>query len=265
MVLHPCRARVPNPFASKIGGRIAWPDNEEWPRCPVHHSAMVSVVQLRRCDAPQLVFPDRTNLFQLLWCPSEGHGETAYPILKTFWRESKTISSVLKDVPHDFEDADDDFVPKECELLLDEVEDYPSPFLIDEAQLERIDEYIAQHATEDIKVIDENMDEPYSSMFAAAPISKVGGHVSWIQDPETVTCVKCGKEMHHLLTISSQDSGRSTGRWNVLVDESGNVFKKNEMTREFDIGLCLGDVGSYYVMVCRKCEDRPIETVFQCS
>ena len=40
----------------------------------------------------------------------------------------------------------------------------------------------------------------------AAPVSKVGGHFEWVQDPEDVKCEKCG-DMEHFETIANRETG----------------------------------------------------------
>ncbi|KAI0559942.1 hypothetical protein FGB62_130g138 [Gracilaria domingensis] len=227
---------------------------------------MISVLQLRRSDVPQLVFPDGKDVFQLLWCPTQDHEDAAYgPLSKTFWRNSKAIHNVLKRAPQDFIDEGEQCIPHECRLQIEEVEEYPPLHSLNAKQQKAIKKYIEQHGQDDISAVNGSMDdEAYYSLFEPAPMSKVGGYVSWIQDAETFCCAKCGTIMHHLLTISSTEIGEDGSRWNVMFSENGQLVE-DEMREQFDTGLCLGDMGSYYVMVCRTCEDRPIQVTFQCS
>src|SRR4051794_25602761 len=87
--LHPRRTAMPLPLlSSKAGGKIPWPDDEEWPHCPEHDLPFIAVLQLLREDVPELPFPEDMNLLQVLWCP-EDHDECGYaPCATLFWRRS---------------------------------------------------------------------------------------------------------------------------------------------------------------------------------
>jgi hypothetical protein len=73
--LHPRRGPGPEPprDGSKMGGTFYWRRDRAWPVCDEHRSALVGVLQLRKEEFPELGFPDRKNLFQLLWCPQDHH------------------------------------------------------------------------------------------------------------------------------------------------------------------------------------------------
>lgn len=102
VLLYPRRADVPDPFVSKLGGCPAWPRDEPWPRCPARdcNAPLAPVVQLTRADVPELPFPGRADLFQVLWCP-EDHGisdqiDFADPFFwgsptRVYWRAAREI------------------------------------------------------------------------------------------------------------------------------------------------------------------------------
>jgi hypothetical protein len=69
VLLHPYPADGLACDASKVGRELAWPAQQPWPICAEHGSAYVGVLQLRRTDIPELLWPSATDLFQLLWCP----------------------------------------------------------------------------------------------------------------------------------------------------------------------------------------------------
>src|SRR5262245_21982612 len=72
-LLHPQPAQgVPEAGISKIAGPTAWPRGEPWPVCPTsggEEHLPIPVVQLRRCDFPEIQFPDGREVLQILWCP----------------------------------------------------------------------------------------------------------------------------------------------------------------------------------------------------
>src|SRR5713101_5323362 len=69
--LHPRYGDEPPEDASKLGGTFLWPGDEPWPVCPAHKIPLVTVLQLRADDFPEIAFPPGANLFQILWCPRE--------------------------------------------------------------------------------------------------------------------------------------------------------------------------------------------------
>src|SRR5437016_5187010 len=102
--LHPRRGPDPGLAASKMGGPIVWPAGEVRPVCNenevtwdfdrpshqharivTHNEPYVPMLQLRKSDIPEIPFPGRADLMQLLWCPHY-HGKCLGPICRAHWR-----------------------------------------------------------------------------------------------------------------------------------------------------------------------------------
>jgi hypothetical protein len=105
-----------------------------------------------------------------------------------------------------------------------------------------------------------------------APGTKLGGHPSWVQDPEWPTCA-CGVRMEHLATIASWEyDGAFSRRWVPLEEQpmfdldvpEGGMFAQHPEIRN-PHGMMLGDVGNYHVFTCTTCTDRPIAHEWACS
>lgn len=276
VLLHPRRAPTTlSPYASKIGGRFAWPSSEPWPICPVDSDPMVPVVQLTKHHVPELQFPPAKDLFQMLWCPRQDHTLHSYaPVARVFWRDSALLSShpLLECAPLPSKRSDYECIPKECLLHPERVEEFPSVYQVgNEDHVRIIDEFIRRNGAEDVRNLKlEHDSELYFYMFSAAPVSKVGGHVSWLQHPVNMSCERCARDMEHLMTLSSCETG-NLGRWNVIDDSragQGTGWVGGDETVFDDVyktGLCLGDMGNFYVFICRQCRGWPLKTLVQSS
>jgi hypothetical protein len=253
--LHPRRNEGLTPSASKMGGPIAWPADEPWPACASTacgcSGPLVPVLQLRREDIPSLPFPEGRTIFQLLWCPRDPEG--LGPYCRAFWRSSPGIP---RDTPERTDTAGD-LVPRACALDPEQVLELPSMFELPVSQAARI------HAIEEA----EHDGHPvYHYLASVAPGTKVGGHISWIQDPSVPACTQ-GHRMVHLLTVASAEfDGGSWPRW--CPTEDAHVWGAPFATRwpvQFAAGVMLGDMGNLYVFTCLACADRPIASLLQCS
>lgn len=209
ILLHPRRIEVPDLFASKVGGRCAWPRGEPWPMCTEENNPFVNVMQLTKADVPQLPFPDGKDLFQLLWCPGD-HEETDFsPLSRIYWRNSHEIEPVHAP-PFHGEYYNRYHVPLECKIFpesIQETEPYPE-------NEEEISEWVVQNAQQDLeflKVPESYYVDAYSSLFSCSPGTKIGGYPAFVQDPYFPDC-SCGQTMSHLLTVSSNDLGDG-GSW----------------------------------------------------
>lgn len=259
VLLHPRRGAVPNVWVSKFGGRIAWPRDEAWPVCPEHTgNPMIPVLQLRRADVPELGFPESKDLFQMLWCPQDHDSAYCSAIASVHWRNAESTGQLVEAAPASLQ-ADPDYCPKECCLNFERVEELTSAWDLDNETDEAINTWIEDNHIEELERLHLAPNgRNYQRAFSVAPGTKVGGHIDWQQDPIVPSCA-CGKKMEHLLTIASYDyGGGDSDRW-FPMDEPQEVYKMQGP------GLELGDVGSFYVFICRCCDDMPIKSVFQCG
>lgn len=254
--LHPRQAKVADKMASKMGGLIAWPRDEPWPRCPEDQSPMVPIVQLRKQDVPELGFPQNKDLFQMLWCPRDDHSAEAQydPIPHFCWRDCRTIGNFWEEPPAPV-NPETDLCPKECKVHPERVGELPALWALPSGMVENLEQYIGETGSEDLQRFGLDAEGSYAAAFGSAPGSKVGGYPLWIQDPEELQCSKCGNDMQHLLTISSSEV-HGCVRW-VPEGESMDSVKNS------DTGLTLGDMGSMYVFCCQRCDDKPLKSFVQ--
>lgn len=268
--LHPRPGPEPAPNASKLGGRILWPAEEEWPICtepewrrdddtsPPHEHVYIPALQLRRDDFPELPFPDDTDLFQLLWCPND-HELTYSPVCKTFWRKEAVVTNPRVQMPSPAP-VEEDYLPRPCHLHPERVMEYPSWGQLPEGVAEAIERWEEGRSEGGI----------YSSELSTAPGTKLGGYGSWIQGELSPSCEQ-GHQMEHLLTIASAEfDGGGWRRWCPIEDiqatgmsldelEVGYSYLKVLKETERSTGTMLGDLGSLYVFICRQCPDWPID------
>ncbi|PXF43225.1 hypothetical protein BWQ96_07054 [Gracilariopsis chorda] len=270
VLLHPRRAAVPDPFASKVGGRFAWPENEEWPKCPQDGEVFVPILQLKKKDVPELIFPGEMDLFQLLWCGEDHEGESADPLTHVFWRKADAIGPLLDEMPATSPDIyNTSHIPRECAVFPERVVECDPAQPNTDSEL--IDEWLRIHATEDfeaIGLIESYREDAYLSQFAAAPSTKIGGFPSYIQDMEEqdIPVCECSSKMRYFLTVSSRDigDGCSHYRWAPSdIERDENHCPKHAAFYGTD--LCLGDAGSVYVYICQSCPSMPTAAILQCS
>ena len=294
--LHPRRGPEPGAGESKLGGTFLWPMNEPWPFCPVGHvesepqrtsdakllreeaewrsilksqpalrvvgqphDAYAGVIQLRATDVPELGFPEGYDLFQLLWCPRD-HLKHYSPQCRVYWRQTTTISSILKDipVPSVFEPH---YLPHICVFTPERIREYPAIGDLPEEMQQRIWEWEDTDAAQGYS---------YQYHLSVAPGTKIGGYVQWVQDPEFPLCTSCQHEMEHLLTIDSLEwDGESWRTWQPLEErhltfDDASLVDQRQATQG-STGLVLGDANRLCVFICRRCPGWPTASIHQSS
>ena len=269
--LHPRRGEAP-PEHSKIGGTFLWPREEAWPTCEEHGCNLVTVLQLRAEDIPELMFPTNHNLFQLLWCPNDHEKLTPLyaPHSKVVWRNTADVQNPLSKMPepnlNEF-----DYIPQLCTLHPERVLEYPDVFELSDQYpelmetIENIEHPYFEGLLEDDEIF-EDTSVVYQYLLSVAPGIKVGGYPDWIQYPEYPQCV-CGRQTEYLLTISSREFDSGTHpRW--AASDAKDIWQKPYEERtaiQSAPDLMLGDAGNINFFICRCCPDWPIYSVFQCS
>jgi hypothetical protein len=277
--LHPRYGDEPPLHASKLGGTFLWPTEEPWPVCPAHEIPLVSVLQLRADDFPEMPFPPGADLFQMLWCPHEHDDvpecqDKPCPMYwadpRFYWRSCAGIAHARPDNPLP-QEAYYEYVPFTCRLLPERAIEYPSVYDLPEGLVERIYEWQDQNLGPDGKHACD-----YEGELSVAPGTKIGGYLHWIQFPWVPAC-KCGRPMEHLLTVATVEwDGVGDRRWTPR--EEQGVFASFPSTwdkwsdRHKEIfsalwnptGLSLGDGGHMQLFVCRHCGDWPIVPNIEC-
>ncbi|GAA3884561.1 hypothetical protein GCM10022243_56690 [Saccharothrix violaceirubra] len=222
---------------SSLGGPLLWPANEPWPVCgdddhmadagvpvPVVAAPLVSVAQFYSRDVPELPFPEGTDVCQVLWCP-RGHEPYYTPRFRVLWRDSASVAEVAVAPEPDREHSDVDFLPNPCRIAPERVVEYP-----------QLRELPSDGLRERIVAWEREQKWDYSEHLSAAPGTKVGGWMEWIQDPFRPDCAR-GHRMTPLLTVSdSEISGWET--WMPMEVVSRIAFHK-----EVRFGLANGGTG----------------------
>ncbi|WP_329570999.1 DUF1963 domain-containing protein [Kitasatospora sp. NBC_01266] len=266
--LHP-RTGTPGVHESSVGGPLNWPAAEPWPHCVQRHygpgdeqappggSALVPVVQLYRQDAPEVPFPDRTDLLQVLWCPFEH--EECEPRPQVFWRSAADVAAVI-DPPPVPAGARPHYVPRPCTVHPEPFTEYPN----NDLPLDLV------HALEDrFDRLEARTGLSYWGELSTAEGIKLGGYPGWTQEPDWPDCPTCGDPMAHLLTVASWEySGGAWRAWlpledRTLVDGQETCGEVGRAAMDA-AGLMLGDAGGVYVFECRACPDRPVDHRFDC-
>jgi hypothetical protein len=283
--LHPRRAEASLPAnTSKMGGVFLWPPpaGEPWPFCrerdPVgsfkrftdaesarqieeltkpHNLPYQAIVQLRRCDFPELPWPRGMDLFQLLWCPKVHFwGNSRLRNLqssgsKVFWRREAEANQVHSNLV-----ASPNFPVYECSFKPEAIVEYPQAA---DARAE-IQAALPQLQAWFDSVGPRRPGDPdaiwrYSYDIAVSPGTKLFGYPQWIQDTETPECA-CGRSMKLLLTCASQEDANSS-IWTAQPSRDDN--------RNCPFGFRWGDWSNAYIFYCSVGHPIRIRTIVQSS
>jgi Domain of unknown function (DUF1963) len=271
--LHPRRGK-PADHGSKIGGTFLWPADEKWPECDKHQCSLVTALQLREEDVPEVGFKGASDLFQVLWCPND-HEPGYGPSPQVFWRKQAEINNPLGSPPT-LTRFDKEYVPQSCVLSPERVVEYPHMWELSDDLRKKIDE------SEELKKALEPMPHTdprkggwqypydarllYFSWLSTADGTKVGGYPGWIQDPEYPPC-SCGATMEYLVSFASSEfDSVSWGRWLPLDErEVLNASYGQRIAVQSAAGWMFGDAGALYLFICRNCQEWPVKTLMQGS
>lgn len=261
--LHPTAGVAPVD-ASKMGGEILWPVNEQWPRCDEHHCVFVPVLQITEEDVPELGFVGGADVFQLLWCPTF-HGSDGGPASRTFWRARSTVGAVAPTPAHPgrvetyLGEVDAWYIPRPCRLAPERTIELPSAFDLDPGLVAEIDEWLLGHldqwfqegrilapTSELVERFEGRPPSLYAGHFSVAPGTKVGGYVNWFQYPRAPRCPR-GHPMEHLLSVMNYES--DPGDWMRWFPEG--------LTVPVPSGMEDARAVVSVRLICRSCPERP--------
>ncbi|MEU0007822.1 hypothetical protein ABZ079_26935 [Streptomyces sp. NPDC006314] len=252
--LHP-RPGSPSPYDSSVGGPLLWPAGQPWLYCDKWHEGPVSpllpVAQLYVRDVPLLRPPGRTDLLQVLWCPSE-HPPEYKPTTELFWRTAADVTHILASPPKPTE-AQYGYTPEPCVLAPEQVTEYPNILELDEELKQQLRDWTAWHAA-GVEIDDsyEEPDEFYSAELSEAPGWKVGGWPPWgLTDPIARFCINCGSAMSPLLTIASNECRDYRRGW-VPNEEQAIAVIDNDIVSN-PPGIQVSDANNLQLYFCPKC------------
>lgn len=223
---------------------------------PAVADPMIGLLQLRAADAPDIAFPDGTDLMQLLWCPhnhpgvpgSPRHSGPA-PLLR--WRRAADVGDVLAKVPGPSDDAHEHpYLPRPCTLSPERITEYPD--------LEDLPAALHGRVKTWSDSLDAERGLSYERDLSTAPGWKTGGWPSRDQDPHSLTC-ECGVDMVLLLTIASSEwGGRS---WRPLEDRHfpDQGIEGLDVAEPTDV--IVGRQGSLQLFWCPRDADHPLQMV----
>lgn len=254
--------------ASKIGGEIIWPADEEWPRCPQHDTPYVSLMQIVKAESPVLGFRPDSDVFQLVWCPHSHDEHQGLPAHRCLWRSAQSARDSQYHgrgagaIPYAPGLDLGQFVPTQCRLRPEEVIELPQLDELtpdtqlqvrswDKSRIPGFDEWRARSPH-----IPCSLGE-WFYMTELTPLggTKIGGYPDWIQGKEYPTC-RCGRRMQHLLSIASLEPG---------LQRLGEGSAPRRRMTDTLTGMMFADAGTVYAFVCRTCEDYPIRLSWQYS
>ncbi|MER5629107.1 hypothetical protein [Streptomyces nitrosporeus] len=212
----------------------------------------MSVAQLYVRDVPALRPPGRSDLLQVLWCPSE-HPPEYKPSTELFWRTASDVGTVLDSPPKPAE-ADDNYIPEPCVLAPEQVTEYPNFLELDEELQQQLSDWSVWQASG--AAIDNSYEiapqEFYMNELSEAPGWKVGGWAPWgLTDPITRFCINCGAAMNPLLTIASDECRDYRRSWVPYEDQHIAVVDDDKVSNPPGVQVSGGNHLQLYA--CSKC------------
>lgn len=253
--LHP-RPGSPSPYDSSVGGPLLWPARQPWLYCDKWHEGPVSpllpVAQLYARDVPLLRPPGRTDLLQVLWCPSE-HPPEHKPTTELFWRTAADVTHVLASPPKPTE-AQYGYTPEPCVLAPEQVTEYPNFLELGKELQQQLSDWSAWQAA-GVEIDDSYEAAPeefYSDELSVAPGWKVGGWPPWgLTDPIARFCINCGAAMSPLLTIASDECRDYRRGWVPYEDQAIAVIDNDNVSNP--PGIQVSDANNLQLYSCPKC------------
>jgi hypothetical protein len=280
--LHPTPGIVPV-TASKVGGEILWPADEDWPLCDEHQCPLVPVVQIRREDVPELGFVGETDLFQLLWCPTFHLDHGWGPRSQTYWRTSGDVVSIAPTPLHRgrletyLGEVEAWYLPQACCVDPERVTELPHASELDPMLVEEMDEWllgrlerwwakgIADEPTAElVERFEGHPPSLYAWHFSVAPGTKVGGYVNWLQHPNRPACDR-GHRMEHLLSVMNYESDPGDWlRW-LPTEYPRELLANGASWAALVVPTKMDDaravVSAHFI--CHECPERPQRVDFQ--
>lgn len=195
----PRGARLLTPEEEEVVDRIhAGRPKSEMADGPV---LMLPVVQLYARDIPDAdseflkIFPEGTDLLQVLWCPFD-HPEDYAPAVRARWRRAADVVRPLAQAPEPPLIGMEEYVPQPCVLHPEQVTEYPAADRLPDDLVARIRAW-EQESGGDV----------HYSVLAVAHGWKAGGWAApWtFRDPVPLSCGECGGGVDALLTIDGAE------------------------------------------------------------
>ncbi|GAA4529346.1 hypothetical protein [Amycolatopsis samaneae] len=181
---------------------------------PAASLPMVPVAQFYARDVPELPFPEGSDVCQVLWCPTD-HEPHYGPRPVVRWRDSASVTAVGAAVEPDPVLSAEESLPVPCRVWPERVVEFP-----------HWRDLPSDEVRERVAVWEKEREWSYSEHLSVAPGSKVGGWVSWVQDPFWPECDR-GHRMDHLLTVATGEWGDESWRtWMPLEERAGTEFVK---------------------------------------
>jgi hypothetical protein len=252
---------------------MLWPASESWPTCEnpwfywdlddsaaqpdearphTHPNPLVPVLQLFARDAPNLTYPPRADLLQVLWCPVThaqlpGEEDAYSPAVLVKWRDSTTLLGAATDHPLPF-DAEDELVAAPCALHPEQVDEYPID--LPQELWNRID------VAEDQGWNCGDDGVAYLSDLSVAPGTKAGGWPRWHSfDPYPMPCVACGRQLDLLIAFGTYERDDGVGHW-----DPPDI---SDLGLDDTTGLSLGRGGDLQIFYCTTNPLHPVHSHVQ--
>lgn len=229
------------------GGRLAEP------------VVLAPVVQFFRRDAPELEFPEGTDLLQILWCPGDHPGELGpQPIAR--WRTSSELTTAESVFPRLNHVAWDHWRITPCDVHPESLMEFP-PICNANAGSRRVElsgllpaELEQRLRQRDAAQADD--DDEYFGL-VEAPGWKLGGWEISMPEPDHLRKCSCGADMRPLLHVAD---GEGLDHWPPNVEPDFPWGDPAQCRDQEPTGVSIGRNGLYWILACTANATHPLVT-----
>ncbi|MBR7831228.1 hypothetical protein KDK95_33285 [Actinospica sp. MGRD01-02] len=210
---------------------------------------MAPVVQFFRRDAPELPFPDGTELLQILWCPGEHLGKLGpQPIAR--WRTAAELDTAEEVFPELNHVAWDFWRITPCEVHPEPLAEFP-PICNAGPNNRRTELFgiLPTDLEQRLRERDEAQTDENDHYFrlVEAPGWKLGGWDISTPEPDHLRTCPCGASMRPLLHVAD---GEALDHWAPNAEPDFPWGDPTQWRDQEPTGVSIGRNGLYWILAC---------------
>ncbi|MBR7835274.1 hypothetical protein KDL01_18515 [Actinospica durhamensis] len=220
---------------------------------------LAPVVQFFRRDAPELPFPEGTDLLQILWCPGDHRGALGpQPIAR--WRSTAELEHAEAAFPPLNHVAWDFWQITPCEVHPEALMEFP-PICNAGPDNRRAELFgiLPRDLELRLRQRDESGTDEDVAYFrlVAAPGWKLGGWEISMPEPDHLRTCSCGAAMRPLLHVAD---GEGLDHWPPNGEPDFPWGDPSQWRDQEPTGVSIGRNGLYWVLACTADASHPLVT-----
>jgi hypothetical protein len=212
---------------------------------------LAPVVQFFRRDAPELPFPDGTELLQILWCPGDHQGQLGpQPIAR--WRTAAEVSTAEEAFPELNHVAWDHWRITPCDVHPETLMEFP-PICNAGPNNRRVELFgilpaDLEHRLRERDRAQTDKNDQYFRL-VEAPGWKLGGWEISMPEPDHLRTCPCGAPMRPLLHVADDEA---LDHWPPNNEPDFTWGDPTQWRDQEPTGTSIGRNGLYWILACTK-------------